>query len=272
MRYSYKLSGKGLFLSGIVFLLALSCLCPLAASTITIKEFEHRIWELTNQQRDKYHLPLLAYDDGLADLARLHSRNMQAYGFFDHKDQAGDYVSDRHRKYYSRLILSSIGENLARFYNTAQVYTPEEIVDGWMNSPEHRKNMLDPDFTHLGVGVVNNKSTLLATQNFANEIVMLDTPIPKKIPRKSTLHLEFTYLSPRPWQSFNGTLIYPDPEVCYQIDSKHYCMGSEPVKITWLDESRFATDLEFNAGKGVYYLNFGFNSAYYSQGIKLKVK
>lgn len=272
MEYIRQQKAKVIVLCGFIILVALAGIRLLDASTITIKEFEHRIWELTNQQRDKYHLPLLAYDEGLADLARLHSRNMQYYGFFDHKDQSGDWVSDRHRKYYSHLILSSIGENLARFYNTAKVYTPEEIVEGWMNSPEHRKNMLDPDFTHLGVGVVNSKSTLLATQNFATEIAMMNTPIPKKISRKSTLHLEFTYLSPRPWQSFSGTLIYPDPEVCYQIDNKHYCMGSEPVKITWLDETRFGVDLQFNAGKGSYYLNFGFNGGYYSEGIKLRVK
>ena len=197
---------------------------------------------------------------------------MASADFFDHKDREGLRVGGRVEKYYPAMFAASVGENIAFFQVGNKVFNASEIVEGWMNSPEHRKNMLDPDFTHLGVGVVNSKSTLLATQNFATEIAMMNTPIPKKISRKSTLHLEFTYLSPRPWQSFNGTLIYPDPEVCFQIDNKHYCMGSEPVKITWLDETRFGVDLQFNAGKGSYYLNFGFNGGYYSEGIKLRVK
>lgn len=239
---------------------------------VSISDFEQQIFILTNQQRAEYHLPQLEYDIGLAELARQHSYNMQAYGFFDHKDQKGDYVSERHQKNYNQLIVSSIGENLARFFNSEKVFTPQEIVDGWMNSPEHRKNMLDPDYTHLGVGVVISNSTLLATQNFATEIVRMDTPLPNKISRKSNLRLEFTYRSPRPWQTFNSVLVYPDPNVRYNLDNKHYCTGSEPVKITWLDEQRFAVDVRFASGKGTYYLNFGFNGGYYKQGIKLRVR
>ncbi len=244
----------------------------LFAVKLTICEFEKEIWRLTNLEREKYHLPLLSYENGLADLARLHSRNMLSFGFFNHEDHKGDMVSDRHTKYYPELILSSIGENLARFTNSEKVFSPKEIVDGWMNSPEHRENILDPGYTHLGVGVVIQENKLLATQNFATAIAILDKPLPPKLSRKNSYRLEFTYLSPKAWQAFNAVLRYPNPRTKYMIDDKHYTLGGEPVEITWLDEDRFAVDLKFNAGKGIYYLNFGFHGGFFEEGVKLKVK
>ena len=42
-----------------------------------------------------------------------------------------------------------------------------EIVEGWMNSPGHRKNILTPDFEKLGVGVsIGDDGGVYATQNF----------------------------------------------------------------------------------------------------------
>ncbi|MDD2230565.1 MAG: CAP domain-containing protein, partial [Candidatus Cloacimonetes bacterium] len=121
----------------------------LGARQVSITEFENMIWRYSNIERGKNGLPALVYDDGLADLSRIHSRNMLKYGFFDHKDNFGRYVNDRKLLYYPELIVSSIGENLARFYNTDEIFTPEEIVTGWMNSPLHRENILNKDYTHM---------------------------------------------------------------------------------------------------------------------------
>ena len=41
------------------------------------------------------------------------------------------------------------------------------IVDGWMTSPGHRRNILDPRYTHLGVGVAAKDKMCYATQIFA---------------------------------------------------------------------------------------------------------
>ena len=73
--------------------------CTQSSKTITISEFEHSIWELTNQQRLAYNLSPLLYDEGLADLARLHSKNMFNFDFFAHKDHLGYLVSDRNPKF-----------------------------------------------------------------------------------------------------------------------------------------------------------------------------
>lgn len=42
-----------------------------------------------------------------------------------------------------------IGENLARGYNT-----PEAVIKAWLESPEHKKNLLDPDYTYVGIQTI----------------------------------------------------------------------------------------------------------------------
>ena len=61
------------------------------------------------------------------------------------------------------------GENIwsAFGYNPSNAQKlAKEIVDDWMSSPDHRANVLDPDFTHLGVGVSARNGTIRATQEF----------------------------------------------------------------------------------------------------------
>ena len=56
-------------------------------------------------------------------------------------------------------------ENVGTF---SREVSPREMVQAWINSPSHRANLENPDFTHLGVGwAVNARGELFATQNFA---------------------------------------------------------------------------------------------------------
>lgn len=252
------------------------CLCVFAtsscASRMTIPEFEKQIWQLTNAERMKYNLQPLAYDIGLADLSRAHSRNMLNLGFFAHKDQLGDMVSERKNKYYPQLVVSSIGENLARFYNTKKFFSPAEIVDGWMNSPAHRDNILNADYTHLGVGVVLSGETMLATQSFATPLVKLLTPLPRKFDRKQKYTLEFEYMSPNPYGEFGAVLDLPDSNFRNQIDASRYTVGTIPLHIHWNDPQHFSLEFSFVAGRGLYILDFGFNNAYFEDGIRFLVR
>ena len=47
------------------------------------------------------------------------------------------------------------------------------IVDSWMTSPGHRANLLNPDYTHLGVGVSVLGKDIRATQNFVQREISL---------------------------------------------------------------------------------------------------
>jgi uncharacterized protein YkwD len=109
-----------------------------------LREFEQRVFELTNIERANHGLPALIWNENLASAALAHSTDMAVRGFFDHTSPDGIGPSARAREHgHAR----SAGENI---YIGPQ--SPEEAVQGWMNSPGHRANILNPNWRYLGVG------------------------------------------------------------------------------------------------------------------------
>ncbi len=99
----------------------------------------------TNAERAKHRLPPLTADARLAAAAQAHSADMVARGFFAHEDPGGRGPSDRVLAAGYRY--SVVAENIAAGQRTAA-----EVVEGWMNSPGHRKNILRREVTQIGVG------------------------------------------------------------------------------------------------------------------------
>ena len=137
------------------------------------KELERRIFQLTNEGRRKNGLPSLDSDNDLAVKARAKSDDMLTNNYFSHTNPEGKTLKDRmqEEKPASYRTISRIGENIymgARFDYSVDVKTQARmIVDGWMTSPGHRKNILDPSYTHMGVGVAAKDKMCYATQIFA---------------------------------------------------------------------------------------------------------
>jgi uncharacterized protein YkwD len=137
------------------------------------KELERRIFQLTNEGRRKNGLPSLDSDNDLAVKARAKSGDMLTNNYFSHISPEGKTLKDRmqEEKPASYKTISRIGENIymgARFDYSVDVKTQARmIVDGWMTSPGHRKNILDPSYTHMGVGVAAKDKMCYATQIFA---------------------------------------------------------------------------------------------------------
>jgi uncharacterized protein YkwD len=137
------------------------------------KELERRIFQLTNEGRRKNGLPPLDPDDSLALKAREKSDDMLKNNYFSHTSPEGKTIKDRmqEEKPASFRTISRIGENIymgSRFDYSVDVKTQARmIVDGWMTSPGHRRNILDPNYTHLGVGVAAKDKDCYATQIFA---------------------------------------------------------------------------------------------------------
>ncbi len=137
------------------------------------KELERRIFQLTNDARRKNRLPPLDWDNSLAVKARDKSDDMLKKNYFSHTSPEGKTIKDRmqEEKPASYRTISRIGENIymgSRFDYSTDVKTQARmIVDGWMTSPGHRRNMLDPNYTHLGVGVAARGKDCYATQIFA---------------------------------------------------------------------------------------------------------
>ena len=114
-----------------------------------LSQFEQQVVELTNQERAKQGLPALKVDVELSKVAREKSRDMQANNYFSHTSPTYGSPFDMMKQF--GIDYSSAGENIAMGQQT-----PEEVVQAWMNSEGHRKNILSSNYTHIGVGYVEN--------------------------------------------------------------------------------------------------------------------
>lgn len=255
-----------------ILLLIVLTISLINGQTMTVREFELEVWRLTNVERVRHSLNPLTYEDGLADLARTHSGNMLMHKFFAHRDHLGDEVGQRRAKYYPNLLVSALGENLGKFTNSAQKFTPHELVNGWMQSPLHRDNILNPNYTHLGVGLVFRGDTLLATQNFATPTVKFKTKVPDRLDHKKTYRLSFDYLSPLPANQLTATILFPNKKVSFKVSADQEMVGAQPLAIRWTSSTSFDVDVPFNAGKGEYQLCFGFNGGYFPEGLLLRAR
>ena len=108
---------------------------------------------LVNAERTSRGLKALKRDSDLAQAARGHSRDMTKRNYFDHTSPGGETVGDRVRDAgYGRPGDGwKVGENLG--WGTGRRAAPNALVDEWLNSPPHKKNMLNSAFRELGVGV-----------------------------------------------------------------------------------------------------------------------
>ena len=137
------------------------------------KELERRIFQLTNEARHKNGLPALDWENDLAAKARAKSDDMLKNNYFSHTSPEGKTLKDRFQEEKPASIrnISRIGENIYMGdkldYSTDIKTQARLIVDGWMTSPGHRRNILDPNYTHIGVGVAAKDKTCYATQVFA---------------------------------------------------------------------------------------------------------
>ncbi len=254
-----------------IFLLLLSTLLH-CQNLLSVAGFETAIFKITNQYRAKYQLPPLLPDEGLSVLARRHARNMSRYNFFSHKDRENLQVDGRQRKYYPQMMVYSIGENLAYHQNYERKYSPAQVVEGWMNSPEHRDNILSPDYSHLGVGVLLLEDELYLVQNFAYPVVKMLTPPLREYSLKQSYPVHFQYVAVEPRETFAAYLILPNKDTKVMLSPKTYALGIKPLQITWEEGSVFKLELPFDYGKGLYRLAFGWNNGHFPSDFKFQVK
>nr|WP_263326502.1 CAP domain-containing protein [Neobacillus sp. Marseille-Q6967] len=119
---------------------------PTTAPTAgTLSAYEQKVVELTNQERAKNGLAALKVDTVLSKMAREKSRDMSANGYFSHTSPTYGSPFDMMKQF--GITYRYAGENIAMGQRS-----PEEVVNAWMNSEGHRKNILSPNFTHIGVG------------------------------------------------------------------------------------------------------------------------
>ena len=108
---------------------------------------EEKMLVLVNEERAKVGAPPLVMNEKLRQVARAHSEDMWARSYFAHVDPDGNDPFDRMRA--AGITFGTAGENLAL------AHTLERAHDGLMNSPGHRRNILDPSFHKVGIGVID---------------------------------------------------------------------------------------------------------------------
>src|SRR5699024_660310 len=114
-----------------------------------LNAFEREMFELTNNERVNNGLEPLQIEYEVSKVAREKSRDMAVNGYFDHNSPVYGSPFDMMRTY--GITYRTAGENIAMGQRT-----PNEVVQAWMNSTGHRANILNPNFTHIGAGYVEN--------------------------------------------------------------------------------------------------------------------
>lgn len=105
-----------------------------------------------NGQRTAMGVAPLRWNAVLAQASRDYAQDMWAQDFFSHTGLDGSSPGDRALR--AGYEGSAVGENIARGFTTLQ-----SVMNGWMNSPPHRENILNPDWTEMGAGVVPTNPT-----------------------------------------------------------------------------------------------------------------
>jgi uncharacterized protein YkwD/uncharacterized membrane protein required for colicin V production len=108
---------------------------------------EEGMLELVNHERTSRGLQPMQMDPALRELARAHARDMFKRGYFAHVTPDGKDPFDRMRD--AGIVFGTAGENLALAPALDMAH------DGLMNSPGHRANILNPDYTKVGIGVLD---------------------------------------------------------------------------------------------------------------------
>jgi uncharacterized protein YkwD len=103
-------------------------------------------FDLLNAERAARGLPILAWDDRAAAVAQAHSQDMAANNFVGHVSPTTGDATARFAR--AKITGTVVRENVARGYG------PKGIHESLMNSPGHRANLIAPDVTHVGIGVV----------------------------------------------------------------------------------------------------------------------
>lgn len=130
-----------------------------------VPTIELDLFSLVNVEREKLGLAPVRFSPPLSSLARKHSQDMARREDISHLSTSGETYSERLAEGGFYFIKN--GENVA----FSQTFLPEFIHKGFMDSPGHKANVLDPDFDELGIGVVFKKDKgYYVTQDFVRAL------------------------------------------------------------------------------------------------------
>lgn len=120
-----------------------------AATGSSYSAFQNEVLRLVNVERAKNGLGALSMNSALAKTATLKSQDMAKNNYFSHTSPTYGSPFDMMKQF--GISYRTAGENIAMGQTS-----PAQVMNGWMNSPGHRANILNGSFTKIGVGVAQN--------------------------------------------------------------------------------------------------------------------
>lgn len=111
----------------------------------TLTSQEQEMINLVNQARAQNNVPALTMDMSLTNVARVKAQDMIDNNYFSHNSPKYGSPFDMMKSFGIHYVQA--GENIAGNQSVANAH------NSLMNSPGHRKNILSPDFTHIGIGI-----------------------------------------------------------------------------------------------------------------------
>lgn len=129
-----------------------------------LNSYEDLVFEYINNYRINNKKSLLSKDDTLREFSNRHNKEMIKYNYFSHDSiEKGSYYN-RVTDLLKSKNYSLIAENIA-----AGIFTPDEVINEWLNSKVHRENILN-DFDKIGISInyaLKSRYGLYFTTNFA---------------------------------------------------------------------------------------------------------
>src|SRR5438445_9741228 len=147
------------FLTAAIFLLFISAS---ANAQLQRNDSERQLFEALNRERATQNLSALQWDDVLFKAARQHALRMANLNMLEHQLPSEADLEGRLAEAGARF--SVIAENIA------VGASPQIIHGGWMDSAGHRKNILDPRLTSVGIAAVHGPGGLFAVQDFSRSV------------------------------------------------------------------------------------------------------
>ncbi|MDZ5697548.1 CAP domain-containing protein [Chelativorans sp. M5D2P16] len=142
---------------------------PQPTEAVELEELRDRALSLVNEAREEHALDPLERSGLLDEAAQNHAEDMLERNYYAHVSPEGETVQDRYRDQGgSRWKL--VAENIATCTGCPTPPTldrVERFQEGWMNSPEHRENVLAEGLENFGFGIAGDSGTIYAVQTFA---------------------------------------------------------------------------------------------------------
>jgi hypothetical protein len=127
-----------------------------------LSEDEQILFDSANRERSAQSLPTLHWDETLARAARAHANRMAFYNLVEHQLTGEPDLQARLTEAGARF--GAFAENIAVAANAGIIHS------GWMDSPGHRKNILNPDLNAIGIAAVRGSGGLFAVQDFSQQV------------------------------------------------------------------------------------------------------